>query len=468
MSFNRFSTAFEKMLSQGSDTLDGLLSSEVHKIAVTGLSRSGKSMLFTSLMLQLKQRTTPNKVYALPLLKSLPLDLVEKVDILPLNNGIKNFPFQTHLQSLEQHQWPKATDEVYGFELKITLKEQRFLKKIISKHQNIVFQFYDYPGEWLTDLPMYSQAYIEWSHQTWTQLSSLPQKHYAQDWLQFIDTFDFDIAPTDESVTLLVNAYRAFLLTAKKNGITLLQPGSLILQNTSFNWVTDGFAPLPSKVTCDPHHPWLKRFNKGFKTFQNTWLKTLKTRYFEGNEKQIILIDLFEGLAHSKAHLEQLKETLSRLSEHFVYARRSWFAKQVLRQKSIAKVAFVATKIDRLPEALQPNLKCLLKDITSGIRSQFKDDIDFKHFLVSAIQATDAAKSPNSLRYRNPQGDYVEATFEAIPTAIKDISQQTCFPLLPVAIPPVPPDDLLARILDAPGLDRLFEYLLNTQDETEI
>jgi len=436
-----------------------LFSREVHKIAVTGLSRSGKSMLFTSLMWQLKQRTSPNKAYALPLLKSLPLDLVESVEILSLKNEVQPFPYQTHLADLKQHQWPQATDEVYGFALKVSLKEQHFLKKRLAPQREVVYQFYDYPGEWLTDLPMSSQTYIEWSHQIWTQLSSLPQKHYAQDWLNFVEAFDFDCDPTEEAVSLLVNAYRSFLMTAKKNGITLLQPGSLILQSTQFNWFKYGFAPLPSKVTCDPNHPWLKRFNKGFKHFQQAWLKPLKTHYFDGHEKQIILIDLFEGLAHSKAHLEQLKETLTHLAEHFNYARCSWFAKHFLRQSGLSKVAFVATKIDRLPKALHPQLLSLLKEITQGVRQQFKDEIEFKHFLVAAIQATDAGETPVSLRYHNQQGDYLEATFEALPTSLKAMRKDEHFPTLPVAIPPVTWTDLMGRMLDAPGIDRLFDYL---------
>jgi predicted YcjX-like family ATPase len=70
------SEQFEGLLDSGANKLDDWLIKDVHKIVITGLSRSGKSMLFTSLMTTLKYRSEEN-YNCLPLLKSLPIELVE-------------------------------------------------------------------------------------------------------------------------------------------------------------------------------------------------------------------------------------------------------------------------------------------------------------------------------------------------------------------------------------------------------
>ncbi|MCF6253654.1 MAG: YcjX family protein, partial [Thiomicrorhabdus sp.] len=171
-----------------------------------------------------------------------------------------------------------------------------------------------------------------------------------------------------------------------------------------------------------------------------------------------ILIDLFEGLNHSKQNLQQLKETLSNLSQTFVYGNKNWFSKHILRQSAIGKVAFVATKSDLIPESQKPNLQALLQEITEGARSQFNaQEIEFEHFLVSAIQATDPGESPNSLRYTNTHNQYVEVLFEPLPSSIKQMQSDEHFPTLPVKVP----KDYLPRILNGRGLDRLFQYLLD-------
>ena len=185
--FNRIESGFESLLKTGSDNLDSLLFRDTHHIVITGLSRSGKSMLFTSLMSLFGQRV--NQAYDnLPLLNVIPRDLVEKFEILPIS-GEKVFPLDQHLQMLQSQQWPNATDEVYGFELVLTLRPTNFLKKVINKTNKVVFRFYDYPGEWLTDLPMLDKDFISWSNSAWAQQLAEPQKFYASEWHKFVENF---------------------------------------------------------------------------------------------------------------------------------------------------------------------------------------------------------------------------------------------------------------------------------------
>ncbi|WP_269749781.1 YcjX family protein [Salinimonas marina] len=200
---------------------------ERHRFTITGLSRSGKSMLFTSLMTMLKFRSE-GKYDCLPLLEHLPMELVEHMWVEPLE-GFKLFPVEEHLAALHQGQWPSPTEDVYGFKLVVRLKQTGKVKKYLLPYTDIVFEFIDYPGEWLTDLPLLNRTFNQWSDSSWAQQMNRPQRDYANDWHQLVEEFDFDIAPDETSVASLVSTYRAYLQHAKANGITLLQPGSFLL-----------------------------------------------------------------------------------------------------------------------------------------------------------------------------------------------------------------------------------------------
>jgi len=454
--FNRIESGFESLLKTGSDNLDSLLFRDTHHIVITGLSRSGKSMLFTSLMSLFGQRV--NQAYDnLPLLNVIPRDLVEKFEILPIS-GEKVFPLDQHLQMLQSQQWPNATDEVYGFELVLTLRPTNFLKKVINKTNKVVFRFYDYPGEWLTDLPMLDKDFISWSNSAWAQQLAEPQKFYASEWHKFVEIFDFDRPPTPESVSSYINAYKAYLTSAKQGGISLLQPGSLLLPNPILNWDLNGFAPLPSKVISDPENLWKQQFEQGFIKFQNDWLRPLKETYFNRADKQIVLIDLLEGLGHGKAHLEQIKETVSHLSSSFVYGAEKWYKPKFLFESAITKVAFVATKVDLIPMSQQSSLMSLLQETTSGVRAHLKDNkVDFQHFLVSAIKATDDGDTTNALRFTNRDGVYEEWEFKPLPNSFKELSDKENYPLIESKVP----KDFLTRINHAQGIDRLIQYLID-------
>lgn len=438
-----------------SDKLADVFSKETHRFTITGLSRSGKSMLFTSLVTMLKSRSEEG--YAcLPLLRYLPPSQVLDIRVEPIE-GYKVFPQLDNLAALEQGQWPAATEEAYGFKLIVRLKQTASLTRHIIPHTDVVFEFIDYPGEWITDIPMLSKTYAQWSDSAWAQLSSGPQQYFAEGWKQVVNGFDFEQAPSASRIQQLVQAYRQYLIDAKKQGISLLQPGSFLLESSDFDWQAFGFTPLPSSITSDVSHPWYKAFDKHFVTFQQQWLAPLKQSIFKETDKQIILVDLFEGLNHSRQHLYQLKETLSHLADTFVYGQSGWFSRTVLKKEQIGKVAFVATKADLIPLNQRDNLLSLLTQITEGARARFDDKpIQFEHFLVSAMQVTDEGSNDSAIRYTDSQGRYVESTFESVPRTLKEMEEGAHFPVPQAQVP----RDYKARILAGKGVDRLLQFLL--------
>lgn len=448
---------FGSMLVKGSETFDDWFSRDVHHVVITGLSRSGKSMFFTTLMSLLGQRANQSADH-LPLLHSLPKSLVESFELRPIADE-EAFPFEACLAKLQQQQWPASTYQVYGFELVLRLNPTNTFKRLINASNEVVFRFYDYPGEWLTDLPMLHKDFVHWSDSAWSQQLNPPQKFYAQGWQDYVAQFDFDLSPEMARIDDYVQNYRRYLQIAKENGITLLQPGSMLMDTHVFNWQLNGFAPLPSSISSDPEHPWTKIFTENFEQFKTLWLKPLQENYFAKADKQIIMLDLHEGLSHSRAHLFQLKETISNLANSFAYGADKWYKPKILFGEEISKVAFVATKADLIPQAQQQNFMSLLQDITAGVRGHLKEaDVDFQHFLLSAIQVTDPGECANCLRFTDTEGHYQEWELEPLPKELKALENNHAYPTIPAAVP----KDVIARMNHAQGIDRLIEYLIKS------
>ena len=123
------------------DKLSSAFNKETHRFTITGLSRSGKSMLFTSLITMLKSRSEEG--YAcLPLLRYLPPTRVLDMRIEPIE-GYKPFPHLDNIAALEQGAWPDATEEAYGFKLIVRLKQTASIKRHVLPHTDVVFEFID-------------------------------------------------------------------------------------------------------------------------------------------------------------------------------------------------------------------------------------------------------------------------------------------------------------------------------------
>jgi len=457
--FKEIRNKLEASTQRVGDFVDEKIATDVHKIAITGLSRSGKSMLFTSLIIQLNERAQVKEggAYTLPLLKSLPMDSIVSFDILPIL-GEATFPISECIDALENQNWPAATDQIFGFELKVTSKQSATYKKLLGRsHQITRFRFYDYPGEWLTDLPMLDLTFEQWCNQVTAQQTTEPQKSLAKSWLDFLESYNFDLQPTEQSVAELVERYRQYLVNAKSAGISMLQPGGYLLEKTPYNWQKHGFVPLPAKITCDLKHPWMKLMSANYTAYQVTWLEQLKKQYFSDFDSQVILVDVFEGLKHSRQHLMQLKESLSNLAGTFINGQ-TWFQK-LINQPVMTKVAFVATKVDLIPVSQKMNLMSLLKDITSGARSKFEQqDIQFDHFLVSSICVTkEDAKYPEKVIYLNAENESRFFTVEPLPLKMSDLEQGEKY----ITPNPKPSKAFKQQILASQNIDRLLEYMMS-------
>lgn len=441
----------ESQLNHLLERVDQLVDHQQH-IVITGLSRSGKSMLFTSLIAQLQQRGS--EYYdPLPLLKVFSQQQLEKVELTTHFDDLADFPFAENLAKLQARQWPQATDKVSAFRLTLWIKRNNPVKQKLFGAKKIQLFFYDYPGEWLMDLPLESMDYAQWSAQVFAQLSSEPQASLSQSWLTQLRQFDFDQLPTEASLKEYIRYYQQYLSKAKKQGVSLLQPGMLILTPPGLVH-SKMFAPLPNKVLSDPTHPWRQVMQQHYQAFVRDWVIPFKRDFFNQADKQVILVDVLEGLSFGRGYLEEMKEAMNHLSNSFVYGKRKWYQRLGITPP-VGKVGFVATKIDLIPVAERANLKQLLAHLTQGIGFQLEaSSTEFEHFLISALVC--AKPETHSVIYKDEQGRTLRQTFDPIPRQLSELNPNEVYP----RIHALPPKLTSASDWHSIGLDELMNYFL--------
>ena len=136
------------------------------RLAVTGLSRSGKTAFITSLINQLLHiNQTDNR--HLPLFSPARNGAVLGVKRLPQQNlSLPRFDYDANLQDLQRHPpvWCQSTKGIS--ETRLALRYQRRgLTRHLKEHSVLYLDIFDYPGEWLLDLPLLSLDFQQWSMQ---------------------------------------------------------------------------------------------------------------------------------------------------------------------------------------------------------------------------------------------------------------------------------------------------------------
>jgi hypothetical protein len=426
-------------------------------IIVTGLSRSGKSTLLTSMMAHLSHHAEQAQlINKLPLLDKMANNRLVDAKLTSWKDE-KIFPYEAQITALQQRQWPESTKEISAFALTLTLKRKNVLAQRLLGNQQLQLVIHDYPGEWLMDLPMIDQSYQDWSAHVFAQQSSEPQHSLAKAWLACVHDFDFTLPTTPVYTNHLIESYQRYLLEAKRNGMTRLQPGALLLHPPTPRATLGRFCPLPAKILAQPDHPWVLFFAQAYHDYKQNWLLPLREKYFKHSNKQVILVDLLEGLNYGKHYLAEMQEALTHLTQSFVYGKRRWY-ERLHKPISIDQVIFVATKVDLVPIKEQTNLRALLENMTQSAQNTLaQHHVEVVHLLLAAITTTKPVENAeDSLIYKHISGETRQVSFDPIPTRIQDLSENGRYPFLPSQ----PPLIKTASDLHAMHLDQLINRLL--------
>ena len=371
------------------DQVGTLFDSSTIKIAITGLSRSGKTVFITSLIDQLLHQnrlvsvTTAHATFKATLQA-------------PLHNA-RRFDYYTFIDKLKNEQvWPDGTDAISH-----TLLEFES-KSYFSFMGNSTFtiELIDYPGEWLLDLSLLELSYEEWSVQTLAWLRSLNEPD-ANAYLQVVDSLSKESRGTVYE-TKLHQEYKELVVNLKARHYSQITPGRFVMPSDLANDPMLLFAPVngasPTLVSV---------FKKRYEKYVEDVVKGIHLEHFKGFERQVVLIDVIESLENGyKCHKDMrqgLKSMLSLYDHDNKNFLLQWF------RPSIKKVLFVATKADQVAASQHANFSALLEETVSELRRE----MDISHIetdtqIVSSLKSTTTIEK----KYDGKQLSFVRGVLE--------------------------------------------------------
>ncbi len=366
------------------------------RLAVTGLSRSGKTAFITSLVDQLLHiGTNDNRHLNLfaPARSGqiLSVKRVEQHDL-----TIPRFEYDKNRQCFESDPayWCPSTTGISEIRLAIRYQRRDSVLRHLKETNTLYLDIFDYPGEWLLDLPLLSQDFKAWS-QSQQLVHHGERATLAQAWLAEVKTLDLASKADENLLAKISENYTAYLLKCKEVGMQYIQPGRFVLPNTERGAPVYQFFPLLDLEDSDwqrleksPENSIFHTLIKRYRYYQQKIVKPFYQDYFSQFDRQVILADCLTPLNHSQQAFIEMKIGLQQLFKHFHYGNRSLFSR--LFSSNIDKLLFVATKADHITSDQLPNLESLMRQLVQegGRHAEFAG-IETGYQAISAIRATE-------------------------------------------------------------------------------
>ncbi len=373
-------------------------------VAVTGLSRSGKTAFITSLVNQLISENQQSELAFFTPVSQQRFIAAKRVP--QQHNLVQRFTYDEGIAALSQQSptWPKPTKSTSELRLAIRYQPTSSLLKLATDVVTLYIDFTDYPGEWLLDLPMLNQTFEEWSEQTMAFLTKEPRLSVASEFIDEVNKLD-PFAPLDEQVLAeLSEKYTDILHTFREElGMSVIQPGRFILPGDLAGAPILQFFPFTGFDSIDKNeyqnaetNSMIGTLRARFIEYKSRVVKKFYKQYFVNFDRQIVLCDSLSSLNHGKASFDDLQLAISMILESFDYGKSSLLKR--LFSPKIDKLLFAATKADHVTPDQHSNMVHLLNKMVYKKRHELHyQSVDVKTLAIASIRTTDVGKS----RYQN-------------------------------------------------------------------
>ena len=155
------------------------------RLAVTGLSGSGKTAFITSLVHNLLSAV--RHPVRLPFFRAASECRILVVGLEPTGGDGRSVSDSRRDCSTRSRPAPLAgTTDLRRADLSLHFTPAGFLGRAAGGAAELHLEILDYPGEWLLDLPLLGQTYREWSRTTLEQARCGARAPLARDWLDFL------------------------------------------------------------------------------------------------------------------------------------------------------------------------------------------------------------------------------------------------------------------------------------------
>ncbi|WP_312043557.1 YcjX family protein [Erwinia sp.] len=363
------------------------------RLAVTGLSRSGKTAFITSLVNQL---LNVNADARLPMFSAAREGRLLGVKRVPQRDmGIQRFTYDEGLSQLygEPPAWPTPTRGVSEMRLALRYRSQASLLRHFKDTSTLYLEIVDYPGEWLLDLPMLAQDYFSWSQQM-TGLLNGDRALWSAQWRQLCADLD-PLAPADENrLAEIAAAWTDYLHKCKQQGLHFIQPGRFVLPGEMAGAPALQFFPWPqaeevslSRLAQADANSNIGMLRARYHYYCQHVVKGFYKDHFLRFDRQIVLVDCLQPLNSGPQAFNDMRLALTQLMQSFSYGQRTLFRR--LFSPVIDKLLFAATKSDHVTSDQHANLVSLLQQLVQDAwQNAAFEGIDMECLGLASVQAT--------------------------------------------------------------------------------
>ncbi|MDE9482356.1 YcjX family protein [Xenorhabdus bovienii] len=365
------------------------------RLAVTGLSRSGKTAFITSLVNQLLHVHSGAR---LPLFSAVRDGRLLGVKRVPQRDfGVPRFAYDENIAALHDTPpyWPIPTQGVSEIRLALRYRSEDSLLRYLKETSTLYLEIVDYPGEWLLDLPMLEQSYLAWSRQMNGMLKG-ERADWAKPWLELCQQCD-PLAPADENLLArIAQAYTDYLHQCKAQGLHFIQPGRFILPGDLAGAPALQFFPWPdingigeSQLAKADKHTNIGMLRERFAYYCNHIVKGFYKEHFLRFDRQIVLVDCLQPLNSGPQAFNDMRLALTQLMQSFHYGKRTLFRR--LFSPCIDKLMFAASKADHVTADQHANLISLLQQLVQEAwQNAAFEGISMDCVGLASVQATES------------------------------------------------------------------------------
>ncbi|MCW5737196.1 MAG: YcjX family protein [Enhydrobacter sp.] len=338
------------------------LNHDTHRIAVTGLQRSGKTVFVTSFVHALLHAADA-PVADFPFFPW--RGQVRDVTVMDVP-GLPPFPYRARLGELlaDPPAWPARTTGLTAVRVRIRYAPTSGLARSLFSTATVDLDLIDYPGEWLLDLPMLTQSYEEWSARMEELANAASRSDLARPWREAARDLD-PAAPEDPAALQRVGElYLDYIRRCQsERRLHFVQPGRFLNDGPEADPERGPvFFPLPPQRTAKA----ARSGSNGAALAARYGNYQALVRRFYGQvfgrlRRQVVLVDLLSALQNGHDSFADLALATRSLTDAFEELQNP-----ILRALSLGgvdRLALVATKADHVTADQMNNMVGLLRDM---------------------------------------------------------------------------------------------------------
>nr|WP_310615863.1 YcjX family protein [Pantoea cypripedii] len=361
------------------------------RLAVTGLSRSGKTAFITSLVNQLLNVHSGSRLPLFSVVREERLLGVKRVPQREL--GTPRFTYDEGLAQLYgvPPSWPTPTRGVSEMRLALRYRPDESLLRHFKDTATLFLEIVDYPGEWLLDLPMLAQDYAGWSRQMLGLLQG-DRAEWAQRWRSLCADLDPYAQADENRLAAIAAAWTEYLHQCKAEGLHFIQPGRFVLPGDMAGAPALQFFPWPQVEDIQRQAPAGSNFamlQQRFNYYCQHVVKGFYKNYFLRFDRQIVLVDCLQPLNSGPQAFNDMRLALTQLMQSFHYGQRTLFRR--LFSPVIDKLLFAATKADHITADQHANMVSLLQQLVQDAwQNAAFEGITMDCLGLASVQATES------------------------------------------------------------------------------